>query len=69
MPIMNGVEAAKEIRFRENNYNKKAINIVALSAFESDEDIANCMKSGMNAFFKKPVTVTIIEDIIKKWLL
>ena len=42
MPIMNGVEATKEIRFREITYGKKAINIIACSAFEwneCDEDI------------------------------
>ena len=69
MPVMNGVEATKEIRFRETTYNKRAINIIACSAFESDEDIAKCLSSGMNAFVKKPVTVPIIEDIIKKWLI
>ena len=69
MPIMNGVEATKEIRFREITYNKKKINIVACSAFESDEDIAKCLSSGMNDFVKKPVTISIIEDIIHKWLI
>ena len=43
MPIMNGIEATKEIRYREINYNKKSINIIACSAFESDDDIARCL--------------------------
>lgn len=50
MPIMDGLEAAREIR----KFNKD-IPIIALSANAYKEDIEKSYKNGMNAHLSKPV--------------
>ncbi len=50
MPIMNGLEATKEIRKFD-----KQIPIIALSANAYKEDIDKSLKAGMNAHLSKPI--------------
>lgn len=61
MPIMNGMEATKEIR----TFNKN-IPIVALTAVEVEEMRLEIMNSGMNDIVVKPYDVTKFIQIILK---
>jgi len=54
MPVMNGREAAEAIRRDERPWIKE-IPIVAMTADAFAEDIAACLKSGMNGHVSKPV--------------
>eukprot|EP01022_Parablepharisma_sp_SALTPOND_P033163 TRINITY_DN88248_c0_g1_i1.p1 TRINITY_DN88248_c0_g1~~TRINITY_DN88248_c0_g1_i1.p1 ORF type:complete len:774 (+),score=56.93 TRINITY_DN88248_c0_g1_i1:70-2391(+) len=53
MPIMNGIEATREIR-KIKKYPQPMI--VALTAFTAELEREECMKAGMNAFIGKPLT-------------
>ncbi len=65
MPIMNGLEATREIRNLEYS-RAKDIPIVALTANVFKEDIDKCIESGMNDHLGKPIeSQSIISKIYK----
>ena len=53
MPVMNGYEAARRIRALDDDY-CKTLPIIAMSANAYDEDVRECLASGMNAHIAKP---------------
>jgi len=60
MPIMDGLEATREIR-------KSTINqpvIIALTATAMDSDEQACLKAGMNDYICKPVK---LDDLMNKF--
>jgi PAS domain S-box-containing protein len=59
MPIMNGLESAKEIRKFDD-----IIPIIALSANAYKEDIEKSLKAGMNAHLSKPIDVEILFNTL-----
>ena len=65
MPVMNGHEAAKKIRAIKNRNDAAKIKIIALSANAFREDIAESIKSGINAHCSKPIDK---EKLIKELL-
>lgn len=54
MPVMNGLEATKEIRAQERE-DAKSIPIIALTANAYEEDVKNCLDAGMNEHIAKPI--------------
>ncbi len=60
MPIMDGIEATKQMRNSSRNYLKN-VPIIALTANAFNEDVERCLEAGMNAHLAKPFK---IEDII-----
>ncbi len=68
MPIMDGYQATAEIRKSEQQQNKKAITIIALTANVMQGDEEKCLASGMDDFLAKPVETSALESMLKKWL-
>ena len=66
MPEMNGLDSTKHIRLYEHQQNLKPCKILAVTAFISDQDKQECFKAGMNGFLGKPVTQSLMSDIIVK---
>ncbi len=64
MPVLNGIEATKQIRDLDQNPN---VPIIALTAGTSKEERELCISSGMSDFISKPVTKDIIKEVILKW--
>ncbi len=54
MPVMDGLEAAAEIRALDRP-DAKSIPIIALTANAFDEDVQRSLQAGMNAHLSKPV--------------
>ena len=65
MPIMNGYDAAIEIR-KLRRYAQ--LPIIALSAGITDEDKQRCMAAGMNDVMAKPINVEVLLSILAQWL-
>ena len=65
MPVMNGLEATKEIRDDEDYY-VSHIPIIALTADAFNENIEECFKCGMNSHVAKPVNLDILMAEIDK---
>ncbi len=60
MPVLNGYEAATEIR-KLSDSEKSNIPIIAMTANTFEEDRKNAISAGMNAHVGKPI---VIEDLI-----
>ena len=64
MPVLDGLEATKEIR---QSPQWKELPIIALTAGATDKEQAECHAAGMNDFISKPITITVLENTLKKW--
>lgn len=64
MPEVDGIEATKAIR------NSKALGdpvIIAVTANASEENRNDCLQAGMDDFLAKPIRVSDIVGLMKKW--
>jgi CheY-like chemotaxis protein len=68
MPNMNGLVATKQIRAAEVEAGNQKVPIIAFTAGIVKEDIDECRKVGMDDYVAKPVTYSILEEVIKKAL-
>ena len=55
MPVMDGLEATRAIRTREESNGERRLPIVALTARAMREDARACKQAGMDGFVTKPV--------------
>jgi len=67
MPVMNGLTAAKLIRQMEAG-STRHIPIIAVTANSQAGGRDLCIKAGMDDFVGKPVAITVIEELLAKWL-
>lgn len=65
MPIMNGMDATREIRKQKNNAD---LPIIAVTAGTSEAERNECMQAGMNEFLRKPIVRESIEKTITQFL-
>ena len=56
MPVMNGYEAARQIRSLENE-KLASIPILAMTANAFEEDKQEALKNGMNGHIAKPIDI------------
>lgn len=67
MPVMNGYEAAREIRNLENK-NLASIPILAMTANAFEEDKQEALRYGMNGHIAKPIDIKKLFETLKKML-
>ena len=65
MPVMNGLEATREIRKLENPY-AAGIPIIAMTADAFSENVAECLEAGMNGHIAKPIDINNVLKELKK---
>ena len=63
MPVMNGYEAAREIRSLENK-KLSSIPILAMTANVFEEDRREALRCGMNGHIAKPLDVKTLFDTL-----
>jgi PAS domain S-box-containing protein len=68
MPVMDGLEAAKEIRSPESKVLNHEIPIIAMTAHALEGDKERCLKAGMNDYISKPVSLQKLAQMLEKWL-
>lgn len=66
MPIMDGIEATKNIRILEKENNRPAIKIMAVTAFALERDKEQCLNAGMDEFLSKPFKPNELLSLINK---
>ena len=68
MPVLDGLDATKEIRMIERSTNKARVPVIALTANPSDEDRAECFEAGMDGFLTKPFTGAQFMKAVRVYL-
>jgi len=66
MPVMDGLEATRQIR--RNNEGNKNTPIIAITANAMSGDRQRCLTAGMNDYIKKPFKKEILNEKINLWL-
>lgn len=67
MPVMNGYEATKTIRFMDSDY-CRGIPILAMTANAFEEDKQDAIMSGMNGHVAKPINLEELIRIIGEFI-
>ncbi len=62
MPVMDGIQATKLIKKFRN------IPIIAQTAYVSEYDVDNIMKSGFDDYIQKPINKEKLYEVIDKYL-
>ena len=63
MPVMDGLEATRQIRTL-NRKDTKEIPIIAMTANAFQDDIRECIDAGMNAHIAKPIDIEKVKMTI-----
>ena len=64
MPVMNGIDAAREIR---QHYSAEQLPIVAVSANISEEDLQTYTAAGINESLAKPLKIGQLNQVLKNY--
>lgn len=66
MPVMDGCEATSRLRLSEGP--NKNVPVIAMTANVTRKAEVDCLRSGMNGFVTKPVSLAEFRDVLGKWL-
>lgn len=65
MPVLDGLNATKSIRQMEKFSDTP---VVALTAGISPEERQSCLDAGMTDYLAKPISITDLQGVFKKFL-
>ena len=65
MPGMDGYEATRELRRRENG--ARRIPVIAMTANAYASDRQNCLDAGMDDYISKPVSLEDLGQVLTRW--
>jgi two-component system sensor histidine kinase/response regulator len=68
MPVMDGMTATGEIRWREQTLGAARVPIIALTANALAGDRDRCLAAGMDDFLSKPFTQQQLATLLRRWL-
>lgn len=68
MPVLDGFEASRIIRKRENEKNLPSVPIIALTANALKGDKERCLKAGMSDYITKPIDVDALNALLAKYI-
>jgi PAS domain S-box-containing protein len=68
MPEMDGFEAARAIRRRENALGLSSTAIIALTASVLQEDRERCLSAGMDDIIGKPVQIADLAKVLRRFV-
>ena len=67
MPVMDGLEATREIRKLERHQGQKPAMIVALTGLGSATSQKEAFSNGISLFLTKPVRFSDLRKILDDW--
>jgi CheY-like chemotaxis protein len=65
MPVMDGLQATREIRAREGHGRHTIIVAMTAGAMEGDRD--RCIAAGMDDYLAKPITQDGVGSTVLRW--
>jgi CheY-like chemotaxis protein len=60
MPVMDGLEATRQIRVKEKTNNEPRVPIIALTASTTPEDKVQCTQAGMDDWYSTAIPVSVV---------
>jgi CheY-like chemotaxis protein len=67
MPVMNGFEAARQIRaFERREEMKQGVSVFAISGLASEEAQREAYGSGIDLFLLKPVKLQVLGEVLRE---
>lgn len=69
MPIKDGVQATEELIEMMNKKLIPVIPIIGCTAFVTKNEVNRCFESGMKDVIFKPLSKTIISEIVSNWIM
>ena len=66
LPGMNGIEATRSIRKREQEEHRPPVYIIAITASVMQDDREQCLAAGMDDYLSKPVRRKALAEILRK---
>ncbi len=67
MPVMDGYAATRAIRKWQNGIGTNPTPIIAVTAFDSAEDVQKCLEAGCTAHLAKPIRKAQLLDAIYEY--
>jgi CheY-like chemotaxis protein len=68
MPLLDGYDAAREIRRREAADGRGHVPIVAMTADAMLGDRERCLAAGMDDYMAKPISLDALDEMLVRWL-
>ena len=68
MPLLDGFEATRQLRYRERATGYDKTPIVALSGHADSESREDCLIAGMDDYLQKPFTIKELQEMVARWL-
>jgi PAS domain S-box-containing protein len=68
MPVMDGLEATRQIRHGSSAVRNHAVPIIAMTAHALARDRKECLAAGMNDYLSKPVEPGVLAEKLNRWL-
>ena len=65
MPLMDGYEATRELRRRQNGGRHVPVVAMTANAFAADREA--CLQAGMDDYLSKPVELRALEEVLQRW--
>ena len=65
MPLMDGYQATRELRKREQSGRRTPVIAMTANAFASDREA--CIQAGMDDFLAKPVNLRALAMVLDRW--
>jgi CheY-like chemotaxis protein len=68
MPVMDGLEATREIRNPQSAIRNRQVPVIAMTARAMQGDRERCLEAGMNDYVPKPVSLRALTEVLARWL-
>jgi len=68
MPVMNGIQCAKELKVLIDKGEIQSIPIIGQSGHGGEEEILQCKEAGMSDYLQKPIAKAKLMEHLAKWL-
>ena len=65
MPEMDGIAATRELR--KIGFSSAKLPIVAMTANAFESDVQDCLEAGMQDLLAKPISMSLLTNILSKW--
>eukprot|EP01017_Pseudomicrothorax_dubius_P022152 TRINITY_DN23884_c0_g1_i1.p1 TRINITY_DN23884_c0_g1~~TRINITY_DN23884_c0_g1_i1.p1 ORF type:complete len:150 (-),score=24.01 TRINITY_DN23884_c0_g1_i1:33-482(-) len=67
MPILDGLDATREIKSMAARKEIRDIPIVGCSAFDSSQDVQEALKVGMSDYISKPLSEAKLDEVLERF--